>query len=126
MRDNREKFNANMQYAVDQSNVQWRRQVNTAATAIKNETNRINVANAYNASQNALNNLWQKYRDNAAWNLQKTNRSCKRQHRIGIMAMEFANTKSLYNKQQKDNPAMGIAPIAAWMGSGSNNSGGSE
>jgi len=128
MRDNREKFNANMQYAVDQSNVQWRRQVNTAATAIQNETNRINVANAYSASQNALNNLWQKYRDNAAWNFQKSESFLQRQHEVGIMAMEFANTKELYNKQQKDNLAMGIGNwIAAWMGSGSSdNSGGSD
>lgn len=118
MRDNREKFNANMQFAVDQSNVQWRRQVNTASTAVQNETNRINVANAYNSSQNALNNLWQKYRDNAAWNFQKTESYMQRQHEVGIMAMEFANTKSLYNQQQKDNLALGIGNwIATWMGS---------
>jgi hypothetical protein len=124
MRDNREKFNANMQYAIDQSNVQWRRQVNTAATAVQNETNRINVANAYNASQNALNNLWQKYRDNAAWNFQKTESYMQRQHEVGIMAMEFANTKELYSQQQKDNLAMGIGNwIAAWMGSGSSDDG---
>ena len=124
MRDNREKFNANMQYAIDQSNVQWRRQVNTAATAVQNETNRINVANSYNASQNALNNLWQKYRDNAAWNFQKTESYMQRQHEVGIMAMEFANTKELYSQQQKDNLAMGIGNwIAAWMGSGSSDDG---
>ena len=126
MRDNREKFNANMQFAVDQSNVQWRRQINTAATAVQNETNRINVANAYNSSQNALNNLWQKYRDNAAWNFQKTESYMQRQHEVGIMAMEFANTKELYNDQQKDNLALGIGNwVAAWMaGSGSNSGGG--
>ena len=120
MRDNREKFNANMQFAVDQSNVQWRRQVNTAATAIQNETNRINVANQFNASQNAINNLWQKYRDNAAWNFQKTESYMQRQHEVGIMAMEFANTKELYSQQQKDNLALGIGNwIATWMaGSG--------
>ena len=120
MRDNREKFNTNMQFAVDQSNVQWRRQINTAATAVQNETNRINVANAYNSSQNALNNLWQKYRDNAAWNFQKSESYMQRQHEVGIMAMEFANTKELYNQQQKDNLAMGIGSwVAAWM-AGSN------
>jgi hypothetical protein len=120
MRDNREKFNANMQFAVDQSNVQWRRQVNTAATAIQNETNRINVANQFNASQNALNNLWQRYRDNAAWNFQKTESYMQRQHEVGIMAMEFANTKELYNDQQKNDLALGIGNwVAAWMaGSG--------
>ena len=127
MRDNREKFNANMQFAVDQSNVQWRRQVNTAATAVQNETNRINVANSYNSSQNALNNLWQKYRDNAAWNFQKTESYMQRQHEVGIMAMEFANTKSLYNQQQKDNLALGIGNwIATWMGSSKSDDSGSS
>lgn len=115
MRDNREKFNANMQYAVDQSNVQWRRQVNTAATAVQNETNRINVQNLFNASQNSLNNLWQKYRDNAAWNFQKNESFLQRQHEIGIMAMEFANTKELYSQQQKDELASGIGNwLAIW------------
>ena len=115
MRDNREKFNANMQYAIDQSNVQWRRQVNTADTAVQNETNRINVQNQFTASQNALNNLWQKYRDNAAWNFQKNESYLQRQHEVGIMAMEFANTKSLYNQQQKDQLAAGIGNwLALW------------
>ena len=115
MRDNREKFNANMQYAVDQSNVQWRRQVNTADTAVQNETNRINAQNLFNASQNALNNLWQKYRDNAAWNFQKNESYLQRQHEVGIMAMEFANSKALYNQQQKDQLAAGIGNwLALW------------
>ena len=91
-----------------------------AATAIQNETNRINVANQFNASQNALNNLWQKYRDNAAWNFQKTESYMQRQHEVGIMAMEFANTKELYNDQQKNDLALGIGNwVATWM-AGSN------
>jgi hypothetical protein len=115
MRDNREKFNANMQYAIDQSNVQWRRQVNTADIAVQNETNRINAQNLFNASQNALNNLWQKYRDNAAWNFQKNQSYLQRQHEVGIMAMEFANSKELYNQQQKDQLAAGIGNwLALW------------
>tara|TARA_S200002703_G_scaffold678_4_gene1231 strand:- start:8791 stop:10125 length:1335 start_codon:yes stop_codon:yes gene_type:complete len=118
LQDARDKFNANMQYAIDQSNVQWRRQVNTANTALQNETNRLNVQNLYNANQNALNNLWQKYRDNASWNFQKSESYLQRQHEIGIMAMEFANSKEIYDKQQKDNLAAGVGNwIAAWMGS---------
>ena len=116
LRDARDKFNANMQYAVDQSNVTWRRQVNTANTAVQNETNRINVQNLYNASQNALNNLWQKYRDNASWNFQKSESQLQRQHEIGIMAMEFANSEKIYTKKQKDNFASGVGNwIAQWM-----------
>ena len=118
LQDARDKFNTNMQYAIDQSNVQWRRQVNTANTALQNETNRLNVQNLYNANQNALNNLWQKYRDNASWNFQKSESYLQRQHEIGIMAMEFANSREIYDKQQKDNLAAGVGNwIAAWMGS---------
>ena len=102
LRDARDKFNSNMQFAVDQSNVNWRRQVNTANTAVQNETNRINTQNLYNASQNALNNLWQKYRDNASWNFQKSESFLQRQHEVGIMGMEFANSQQIYSQKQKE------------------------
>ena len=118
LRDSRDKFNSNMQFAIDQSNVNWRRQVNTANTAVQNETNRINTQNLYNASQNALNNLWQKYRDNASWNFQKSESFLQRQHEIGIMGMEFANSQSIYDQKQKDNLATGVGNwIAQWMAS---------
>ena len=116
LRDARDKFNANMQYAVDQSNVNWRRQINTANTALQNETNRINTQNLYNASQNALNSLWQKYRDNASWNFQKSESFLQRQHEVGIMGMEFANSQNIYDQKQKDNLATGVGNwIAQWM-----------
>jgi len=118
LRDARDKFNSNMQFAVDQSNVNWRRQVNTANTAVQNETNRINTQNLYNASQNALNNLWQKYRDNASWNFQKSESFLQRQHEVGIMGMEFANSQQIYSQKQKDNLATGVGNwIAQWMAS---------
>jgi exonuclease VII large subunit len=113
MRDARDKFNANMKFAIDQSNAQWRRQINTADTALQNETNRINVQNQYNLTQNALSQLWQKYRDNAAWNFQKSESALQRQHEIGVMAMEFANTKELYDKEMKDSIATGVGN---WLG----------
>jgi len=116
MNDARDKFNANMQFAVDQSNVQWRRQVNTANTAAANEANRQNVQNTFNATQNAMNNLWQQYRDSAAWNFQKGESQLQRQHEIGIMAMEFANSQKIYDQQQKDNLAAGVGNwITKWI-----------
>lgn len=115
MQDSRDKFNSNMQFAIDQSNVNWRRQVNTADTAIQNETNRINVQNMFNMTQSALNALWQKYRDNAAWNFQKSESALQRQHEIGIMAMEFANAKETYTQQQKDSIGVGVGNwLATW------------
>jgi hypothetical protein len=115
VRDARDKFNANMQYAIDQSNVNWRRQVNTADTALQNETNRINVQNLFNMNQTALNALWQKYRDNASWNFSKSESSLQRQHEVGIMAMEFANSKETYTQQQKDSIGVGVGNwLATW------------
>ena len=115
MRDSRDKFNAQMQFAVDQSNAVWRREVNTANTALQNETNRINVQNEYNANQNALNNLWMMYRDNASWNFQKSENALAREHDMGLNAMNFANSEALYNQQQKDALASGIGNwLARW------------
>jgi hypothetical protein len=112
LRDSRDKFNANMQFAVDQSNAVWRREVNTANTAIENEANRMNVQNEYNANQNALNNLWQFMRDEAAWNFQKGESELARQHDIGTLAMQFANSEELYTKQQKSDMAI---LIGKWL-----------
>lgn len=121
--DGREKFNANMKFAIDQSNVQWRRQINTANTAVQNETNRINVQNAYNASQAALNFLWQKMRDNAQFNFTASESFLQRAHEVGLLAMEFANSQTLYNKKQKDLLAL---KVGEWIGNWILNSGESE
>ena len=112
MRDSRDKFNSQMRFAVDQSNAVWRREVNTANTALQNETNRINVQNEYNANQNALNNLWQQYRDNASWNFTKSENALGRDHDMAINAMNFANDKNLYSKKQKDSLMKGLGN---WM-----------
>ena len=118
MRDAREKFNASMGFAIDQNNVQWRRSINTAGTALQNETNRLNVQSQLNITQNALNNLWLKYKDNAAWNFQKSESALQRQHEIGVMAMDFANSKEIYSKEQKDAVASGLGNwLATWIGS---------
>jgi hypothetical protein len=112
MKDSRDKFNANMQFAVDQSNAVWRREINTAGTAIQNETNRINTQNLYNASQNALNGLWQQYRDNASWNFQKGENALEREHTTAVNAMQIAAAESAYNKEQKDAMA---SQLGSWL-----------
>ncbi len=113
--DSRDKFNANMGFAIDQSNTVWRRETNTANTAVQNEANRINVQNQYNATQTAMNQLWQQYRDNASWNFQKSENALQRQHDIGTLAMQFANSTEMYEQQQKDQLAAGIGSwLARW------------
>ena len=65
--DNRDKFNSTMQAQINQSNAAWRRQINTVNTATQTEANRQNALNVLGINQNALNNLWQQYRDEAGW-----------------------------------------------------------
>jgi hypothetical protein len=113
MRDSRDKFNAQMQFAVDQSNVAWRREINTINTANQNETNRLNAQMQYNATQNALNNLWQQYRDNAAWNFQKSENVLQRQHETATIAMQLANQRDILTQQQKNDLA---ANLGEWLG----------
>jgi hypothetical protein len=102
LKDSRQKFNASMRFAVDQSNVVWRREINTANTAIQNETNRMNVQNQYNMTMTAMNNLWQEYRDDAAWNFQKSESALARQHDLARIAFNYANAEKLYDQEQQD------------------------
>ena len=74
------------------------------------------MQNTYNASQAAQNFLWQKMRDNAQFNFQKNENFLQRQHEIGLLAMEFANSQSLYNQKQKDLVGMKIGEwLANWI-----------
>ena len=116
--DSRDKFESNMGFAIDQSNAEWRRAINTQDTAIQNETNRINVQNLYNATTAQLNNLWQKYRDNAAWNFEKSESEAQRRHEIAMLAMEFSNSNELYDKEQRDAIAEATGDwLASWIAS---------
>jgi hypothetical protein len=66
--------------------------------------------------------LWQQYRDVAAWSFQKSESALQRQHEVGIMAMEFANSLQLYDKEQKDNMALAAGTwIANWIADSSAN-----
>ena len=67
MQNQREQFNTKNRLFIDQSNVVWRRQVNTANTALQNASNEFNVKNKFNLSNQALNNIWQQYRDTEFW-----------------------------------------------------------
>ena len=115
LKDQRDKFNSNMRFAIDQSNVQWRRQINTSNTALANETNRINVQNAYNASQTALNQLWQQYRDNATFNFTAAESKLQRDHDMAVKALEVAANEKAYTSAQKADLATNvIRVIGGW------------
>ena len=115
MKDQREKFNANMRNVIDQSNTKWRREVNTANTAAQNETNRINTQLLYNTSTTAMNDLWQKYRDNATYNFTASESELQRKHEQVIQALEVAANADAYSAANKTTLASNIIKIiGAW------------
>lgn len=61
--DRRDQFNAQNAIVIDQANAVYRREVNTANTAIANAENEFNVRNLFNISRTAQANLLQEARD---------------------------------------------------------------
>ena len=61
----RNQWNAQNAAAVEASNIQWRRQTNTANTAAQNAVNLQNAQNAFNLSTQAQAFIWQELRDQA-------------------------------------------------------------
>jgi len=92
-----DQFNANMRLEIDQSNAVWRRSVNTANTAMQNEANRQNALNLLSLQQNALNNLWQEYRDKAAWAVKISENAKDRAHNAAMQAAAIDANASLYD-----------------------------
>lgn len=110
LQDSRDKFNSNMRAQIDQSNAQWRRQINTANTATQNEVNRTNAQALLGLSAAAQNNLWQSYRDEAAWLVQVTERAIDRAHQIAVVAQKADIAEDL---QYADNMGSAIGAIGA-------------
>jgi hypothetical protein len=61
----RERFNIENARIVEQSNLAWRRQVNTVNTAAQNDVNMQNAINSFNISSQAMSFMWQELRDEA-------------------------------------------------------------
>ena len=102
MQDARDKFNGNMTLQINQSNAAWRRQINTANTAVQNEANRMNALNLLELNQTSLNQLWQRYRDEASWALQTSENAKQRAHDVAMFAQSSDFDQSMYNTKKKD------------------------
>ena len=63
----RDQFNAQNRLLIDQSNVNWRRQIATADTVAVNRANELNASALLNMSDTAYNNLWQYFGDSMEW-----------------------------------------------------------
>jgi hypothetical protein len=92
-----DQFNANMRLEIDQSNAVWRRTVNTRNTAAQNEANRQNALNLLGIQQNALNNLWQRYRDKAAWTMKISENAKDRAHNAAMQSAAIAANADAYD-----------------------------
>lgn len=102
MQTAREQFNSNMAVQIAQSNAQWRRDINTANTATQNAANQVNAQNLLNLSQQAQANLWQVYRDQAAWNLQISENNLSRAHNASLQAMAISANADMYDDRFDD------------------------
>ena len=76
----------------------WRRQVNTANTAQQNEINRQNAMNRLNLSQDSLNRLWMKYRDDASFVYNSAENAINREHQIALYAQQQEDREEMYDK----------------------------
>jgi len=86
LKNNRETWNAQNQQVVDQSNVQWRRGLNTAETAAINAANQVNVQNRMNLSNFALNNMIMEYRDKLAWAFEASESAADRAYNLAVVS----------------------------------------
>ena len=84
---NRNQFNTQNSLAIEQSNVQWRRNLNTANTAGVNAVNQANAMNAFNLSNQGLSFIWQEMRDAAKWEYESAQNAQERQTNLAIAAL---------------------------------------
>lgn len=94
----RQQFNATNQLAIDQSNVQWRRTLNTTNTAAVNAANQVNAQNLFNLSSTAQNNLWQQWRDEATWANTDSENAATRSTNLAIAALGASTAFGLNNQ----------------------------
>ena len=94
----REQFNVAMRNQIDQSNVVWRRSINTANTTNQNRANQINAGILLGLTQQAQNQLWQKYRDEAHQLYTSLENETQRNHQIVLTAMENQFNTDMFNR----------------------------
>jgi hypothetical protein len=85
---NRNQFNVQNSLAVEQSNVAWRRNLNTANTAGENAVNQANAMNSFNLSNQGLSFLWQEMRDSAKWEYDAGQNASEQKTRLTIAALQ--------------------------------------
>ena len=112
MKFNRERYNSNMQLQIDQSNVEWRRQINTTNTAEQNNANRLQYQTLMNQTAQSQNNLWNFYRDGAAWLMSTAENRERRAHDAAMLSQQIAGNSDLYQEKFLNNLLLDLG--TAW------------
>jgi len=99
LNNDRQKFNQNMSLQIEQSNVIWRREENTANTAAANEAARINAQNMYNLTNASQAALWQSYRDDVAFILQTAENELDRSHQFALLGMQQDGNMDMFETE---------------------------
>lgn len=116
MANQREQFNASNALAIEQSNVQWRREVNTANTAQQNAANQTNAANYLAISNNAMNNIWQQFRDEADYAYSSAENAQDRAFNMAMAILEADVNKENYDKYLDNKTAESIGSFLTTIG----------
>jgi len=118
MQDSRDKFNTQNDLIVQQSNTQWRRQINTTNTAAQNEENRINATNKLGISNQAYANMWQQYRDESAWAFTANENKEDRFNKLAQIALYTEGKMKMFDAQQQAAFQQALGNFLAGMFSG--------
>ena len=108
MENERDKFDSEMNLLIDQSNVVWRRGINTTTNAEQNRVNQVNAQNLLDLTTSAQNQLWNRYRDEAAWLIQIQESREARAHQAALQAQQNNFSWDTYEKQSKDSMWLAI------------------
>ena len=96
------KFNAQNSLLIADSNVAWRRQINTANTAARNAATAQNVAQNYAMSTQQLAELWQTQRDVFSWANQVSENERDRAFALTVHAIDRSEQMADSNKAGKN------------------------
>ena len=102
MEATRDQFNANMRRQIDAATAVWRRTINTENTALENEEIRQNLQLLLELSETAQNDLWQQYRDMAAWAMQTSENNIDRAHNAAMQSQAIDANADIYDDKFED------------------------
>ena len=91
-----EQWNAANAQAVEQSNVTWRRNINTAETAAQNAANQQSASFQFDMDKTTQTQMWQNLRDDAAFNFQAGQSTIDR--KVQVLNSALSNAEFMTSK----------------------------